>query len=193
VRSFERALQENPAPRSVGDVQLRSDPPVLVGETRRPPERARLHPELWLGVGLACGVGVLAALMAWPGSNVTLAAILALIAGVALAGAGRAERNARQQRRFVLHFGNETLRVDLPGRWLQRPRSWSVHFDEIRDLYVLAGDDGSHSLIVEVAGGAAVLVDRVEEAELDELRRLWSLLRAAFGLTRLGTPTEAGS
>ncbi|MGA9524766.1 MAG: hypothetical protein WBV82_25130, partial [Myxococcaceae bacterium] len=116
----------------------------------------------------------------------------------AVVAAARTERNARQRRRFVLHFGNETLRIDLPGHRLQRPRSWSVHFDQIRDVYVLAGDEGNHALVVEFAEVAAdatavtaVLVDCVGDEEVDELRRLWSLLRAAFGLTRLESPPEA--
>ncbi len=145
-------------------------------------------------MAFASGVSALAALVAWPDATAAPAAILAIIAGASLAGAARTERNARHRRRFVLHFGNETLRVDLPGHRLQRPRSWSVHFDQVRDLYVLAGDDGRHALVVEVTSdtGAtpAVLVDRVGEDELDELRRLWSLLRAAFGLTRLAPPPE---
>ncbi len=166
---------------------------MLIGETLTPPRRGLPWPEMLLGLGLASGVGAVAAQIATPDANVALAAGLAVLAGLGLVGAGRVERSARQRRRFVLHFGNEALRVDAPGG-LRRPgRSWSAHFDDIADVYVLAHADGSHALVVELRPGQAptqpeVLVDRVQDDELDELRRLWSLLRAAFGLTRPGPP-----
>ncbi len=202
--SFERALAQNPPPSGrVGDISLRYDPPVLVGETRRAPGRARLLPEVALLGALGSGLGAVGALVTGAGGGVGalggggtgMAAVLAACGGALLLLSQRLDRRARDQRRFVLHFGTETLRVDTP-RGLRGASTRSVPFDAVVDLYVLVDDAGRHALWAEVAVDedapprAVLLVDGVPEAESDALRRLWTTLRSAFGLRPPGQPKE---
>lgn len=192
--SFERALRSNPPPSGrVGDVWLRYDPPVLVGETRHAPARARLLPELVMGGALAAGLAAVALLLglgelsAAGGAATWVAGAFAAIGGGLFLLSNALERRARGRRRFVLHFGTETLRLDTSGG-VRGPISRTVHFDAVRDLYVLVGTGGRHTLVVDVEVRAGkpplsvVMVDGVSEAEADELQRVWTTLRAAFGL-----------
>lgn len=199
--SFERALAQNPPPSGrVGDISLRYDPPVLVGETRRAPGRARLLPEVALLGALGCGLGAVGALLTGAdggggGGGTGMAAVLAACGGALLLLSQRLDRRAREQRRFVLHFGTETLRVDTP-RGLRGASTRTVPFDAVVDLYVLVDDAGRHALWADVATDedapprAVLLVDGVSEAESDALGRLWRTLRAAFGLRPPGPPKE---
>ncbi len=190
--SFERALAQNPPPSGrVGDVSLRYDPPVLVGETARGPGRGRLAADVAMLGALGAGLAAVAALVS--GSGTGWPAALAAVGGGLFLLSGALERRARGRRRFLLHFGTETLRLDLPGG-LRGPTTQTVPFDAVTDLYVLVGADGVHALWVELTVRedhppvARLLVDGVPEAESEGLRRLWTTLRAAFGLRPPAAP-----
>jgi hypothetical protein len=186
--SFDRALRTHPPPTGrVGDIWLRYDPPVLVGETLAPPRRARLLPDLLMLAALGAGVLAVAVLLEDGGGGTRGAAALALISAGLFALGNRLERRAAARRRFILHFGTETLRLDGPAG-LRGRATRTVSFDAVKDLYVLVGADGRCALVaeLEVTPGAptlsTVLVDGVAPEAREELRRVWVTLRAAFGL-----------
>ena len=184
--SFERALQENPPPAGqVGDIHLRYEPPVLIGETARPPERALRWGQWLLGGGALFGLVCLAVLMT--DGPVPVAMALAAVSCALCAAGLRLDGRAKARRRFLLHFGNETLRVDSPSA-SARVLTRTVPFDDVTDLYVLVDPDGTASLLVEARfkaeapPSASLLVDGVPRAQHESLQRLWATLRSAFGL-----------
>lgn len=193
---FSEALEQTPIPRRVGDVRLRYEPSLLIGEARR---RTALLPSLAVGVGVACAIGCVLALLLPPsaGPTLPLALVLALSAGL-LTGLGMLlEARARAVRRFVLNFATESLRLERPSRAHGRPQTWVVHFDGVREVSVTARQDGTYALHVEYVPTpdaqetrVEVLVDRVPPAEVDTLRRVWRLLRNSFGLRTPQAPTS---
>src|SRR5687767_1048938 len=97
---FEEALAQNPAPKRLGDIQLRYEPSLLIGEAGRP-RRGFLFSAVVLAGVTSC-LGTLAALIA--GSSAETAGGLALLTGLAFVGAIQLDQRARKQRRFVLNF-----------------------------------------------------------------------------------------
>lgn len=183
--NFERALRDNPAPQRVGPVALRYDAPLLIGES--PPRvRASRLPSLLYLVALCATVAALALLLSSPGASLLLPAGCAALAGASLTGAIRAERLLRPARRFVLHFGQETLSVETAGALFRGPTRVVAHFDDISDVVVERDARGSHTLIAEFRDSRAgvILADQIGAEHKEALQRLWTTLRAAFGVTR---------
>lgn len=182
---FEDALQQRTAPERLGDLRLHYDAPVLIGEAVR---GSRYAPETFFTAALASGIGAVGALVANPGGAIAVPLVLAILAAALIGLAVRTERAVRRPRRFALHFLDETLRVELPG-W--RARSAVVPFDDVRDVYVLERADQRYSLAIDFDLGGArrtvLIAENVTAGESEALRRFWTLLRAAFGLT----PKEA--
>jgi hypothetical protein len=168
----------------VGDVLLRYEDQLLIGETRAP--GSTWAPALFVGavsLALACG-----ATLVFPDGPVGFVGAIAFAAGAAalLAAAVALDRKARRPRRFVLNFDAEMLRLEGatgPGVGFA---TVTVGFDAVRDLAIIPGPRGGFWLEAtyeaEGARHAHVLVDRATPAEVESLRRLWRLLRAAFGL-----------
>lgn len=187
---FEDALEENPIPSRVGDVRLRYEPSLLIGEARGDGVRGDLLSEAALVGGIACGVsGVALVLFSRSGFGMAVAAALALSAGGLLWVAASLRKRRKLGRRFVLNFATESLRLDAPAPRSAMPRSTVVHFDAVREVAVLVRDDERFSLVVDYAPSPAapdirseVLVDDVDPDEVEELRRIWRMLRGAFGL-----------
>lgn len=194
---FSEALDQSPMPKRVGDVRLRYEPSLLIGEARR---RPGLLPSLSVGTGAACGVGSVLALLLPSEAGPSLALALVLgVSGALLMGLGMAlEARARAIRRFILNFATESLRLERPSRARGRPQTWVVHFDGVREVQVVSRPDGTYALFVEYAPkpGAEdtrveTLVDKVPPAEVDTLRRVWRLLRNSFGLRSPQAPPTA--
>ncbi len=175
-------------PRRVGDVRLRYEPSLLIGEARA---RRGLLPTFALGAGAACGFGAVLALVlpgqAGPGEALAIflggSCALLLSLGLTL------DARARAVRRFVLNFATESLRLERPSRARGRPQTWVVHFDCVREVEVVSRPDGSYALRVEYAPEPGsqetrveVLVNGARPDEIDTLRRVWRLLRNSFGL-----------
>jgi hypothetical protein len=181
---FEDALQESRVPRGVGDVRLRYEERLLIGEAA--PRRGFADGALLVGAvgsGLAC-----LAVLILSTSSLAAAAGLALLAGLLFGGSTLLERRASRPRRFVLDFDSETLRLETPSPLTGAAHTSTVSFDAVRDVQVMPGPRRRFWLEVrfELDGGerAQVLVDRVAPDEVETLRRVWRLLRAAFGLGR---------
>ncbi len=175
-------------PRRVGDVRLRYEPSLLIGEARR---RHALLPTLALGMAGACGFGaVLSLLLPAADSPGEALALLLGVCSVLLLGLGLVlDARARAVRRFVLNFATESLRLERPSRARGRPRTWVVHFDSVREVEVVSRPDGRYALRVEYAPEPGsqetrveVLINGAHPDEIDTLRRVWRLLRNSFGL-----------
>lgn len=181
--SFEQALEANPAPRSVGDVRLRYEESLLIGETR--PHSSLLAPAL-LVAGIGSALAALAALLVT--GQIAGAAILAGGGGLLVAGSAYLDQRARGVRRFILNFATESLRLESPRRLGAGARTHIVPFDAVKDVTVDPAEGGRFSLRVrfELPGKVPppeLLVDGAPPGEVEELRRLWKTLRAAFGLS----------
>ena len=184
--NFEKALEENPVPRRVGDVRLRFDSPLLLAEADRP--AAGLAGPLLLAAGFGCALAALAALLFREPSPLALGAALGGAAALLVwAGASR-EGRARRRRRFTLDFDAHTLRLDLTLRPRGLPRSLVVPFDRVEALTVLEQPGGAWTLTVDVAPQGypgklrEVLVADVRPEDAQALGWLHRLLDGAFDL-----------
>jgi hypothetical protein len=193
---FAQALEAHPAPRRLGDVALRYEPSMLIGQADRPPRTPAAATALVaaLTLGLAT-VG--AALLDW-GDGSLLAVGLAAVTTFALT--IWLEQRDRRQRRFVCNFETNSLRLDFSTPIAGRPRTLVVHFDGVRALGVLAQGDGRFALAVDFVPSAEapgllreVLVAHVPARALEDLERLERVLHGAFGLGAPSPePTPAG-
>ena len=189
--SFELALQNNPAPPTRGDVRLRYEPSLLIGETERP--RRTWRPTLaWL-VGISCSLSALGALVLQPSDFVTGALLGASIIG--LGGATWLERRDRRRRAFIINFVTDTLRLDFVTPLAGKPRTMLVHFDGVRAVTLFPQADQRACLTVDFVPAPdsrellrEVLAANIPEAQADDAARLHRVLEGAFGLG--GTPAD---
>lgn len=194
---FSEALSSRTAPRRVGDVRLRFDGDVLIGEAVRGRGAGLPLPEisflLGLGFALATGASVLVSsgLGSVPLAALACLSALFVVAGIYLQG------KARGRRGFVLHFAAHTLRIDRPSGPWSAPRSWTVPFDSIRVAGVTRRGPRDYGIEVEYAPPgeseprAEVLVARIRERELEDAHRVAEVMRAAFGLSGEPAPPSA--
>jgi hypothetical protein len=194
VASFADALEDNPAPRRLGDVRLRYEPGRLLGESYPPSFLRRQLPGLCLLLAAACTVGALVGML-WGGGGertpfvpVALGVLAAALVGLALWQEGQLGR-----RRFVLHFPTERLRLERL-RWAPgATRVQWVPFDEVTAVEVVERAAGRYALVVvwRAAGSEEpprreVLVEHIGAREKEALVRVWRLLHNAFGLRGAG-------
>lgn len=189
MHDFRQALAENPAPPRLGDIALRFEPSMLIGETQA--ARPTVRPSLLVTVGVALLV-VSAALLGLTSELVALPFLLASAA--AFGGSAVLLRRERRKRGFVVNFATSTLRLDFATPFAGRPRTLLVPFEDVKAVQALEQGDGQHCLTVDFASGSdllrEVLVAFIPAAEDVAARRLLRLLEGAFGL---GPPAEAGS
>lgn len=179
--SFRDRLETQRPPERIGEVRLRYEDSLLVGERAR---RRALWPELAGVLALAAGLGALALLLvSGPLLAVgALALLAAALVGLSVAARGR----QRIPERFVLNFATESLRLDGPDR-TGRASSEVVPFDAVRDLEVVPTGPGQFGLLLEytAADGEVrqrLLVRHGPAAEVETLRHGWRVLKRAFGL-----------
>lgn len=179
---FADALAAHPAPAALGDVSLRYEPSMLIGETPKP--RRSLRPvAAWLGgvIALLAAGGVLLA----RGSEALIAG-LALIGALLLAGGVWLERLERRRRGFVANFATTSLRLDFVTPVAGHARTLIVPFDAVRGVQQLTQADGAKCLIVEFVHEGQrlqeVLVAHITAGQGVEAERLERVLRGAFGL-----------
>ncbi|EPX63642.1 hypothetical protein D187_006050 [Cystobacter fuscus DSM 2262] len=194
MASFSEALEDNPAPRQLGDVRLRYEPGRLLGESRAPSYWKRLLPTVCLG--MAVPLTLLALVGAWvEGARQGLGLfwvpglLAAALVGLALWLEGQLGR-----RRFVLHFRSERLRLERL-RWAPgATRAQWVPFDEVTAVDVVERPDGNYALVVVWRAGdeeetpprREVLVEHILKSEQEALLRVWRMLHNAFGLRGAG-------
>ena len=197
VASFADALEENPAPRQLGDVRLRYEPGRLLGESTPPSTGRRQLPGLLVLLAGVCAGGALLALLLGggdPGAPVlswVLGGGAAALVGLALRLEGKLGR-----RRFALHFPTERLRLEQL-RWTPgATRTRWVLFDEVTAVEVVERPSGTYALVVcwrvgeDQAPEREVLVEHIGAHERESLVRVWRLLHNAFGLRGAGLAGE---
>ena len=175
---FAAALAENPAPSRLGDVSLRYEPSMLIGETAKP-KRTWGPTFAWLG-GISALLFALAAIFL--SDSGALSALLLADGALSLLGAVRLERHEKRQRRFIANFGTYSLRLDFTSPIAGQPRTVVVPFEAVKAVELL--DAGILTVDVEHRGKRLreALVAFISEEELDDARRLERVLRGAFGL-----------
>jgi hypothetical protein len=182
VKGFARALEDNPAPSSLGDVRLRYAPSMLVGET--PPGRRTWRPLVLALLGMTLVASAIASLAAARALESTLG--LGLGAAAALWASSWRERLERRHRAFVVNFATTSLRLDFSSPIAGRPRTLVVPFDAVTAVEALEQADGAWCLTVDFThrGDALreVLVAHVPAVDAAALRRLSRVLEGAFGL-----------
>lgn len=189
---FADALTSNPAPTSLGDVAIRFEPSMLIGET---PRLARTwRPNLaWL-TGIALLLSAVGAL------TLSVSEVLVtglLVAGaLAIAAATWLERFEKRQRRFVANFATVSLRLDFTSPIAGYPRTLVVPFDDVRDVALVPQADGAKCLLVDFAFERRVLrevlIAHISDAQLAEAERFERVLHGAFGLGEPPTPEQPG-
>jgi hypothetical protein len=192
VASFTEALEENPAPRRLGDVWLNYEPGRLLGVSRTPSVWQRQGPPLLMALAAVLAVGALAALMG--GGRDSAASLVPLLLGSgagALVGVALRLEAHLGRRRFVLHFRSERLRLERL-RWAPGAtrREW-VPFDSVTAVEVVERASGHRALVVVWREGEShirreVVVDHIGPREDEALVRVWRLLHNAFGLRGAG-------
>lgn len=189
--TFEAALAGNRAPSRVGDVVLRYDKSLLIGESRRIAAYRYAPEAAFVGGAGASFAAVSVLVMPQDALSAPLAIIFAILAAVLLIGAAFLERRVRRPRRFVLNFATEALRMEnsnLLGR-----RTVSVHFDAVKDLRIEAAPRSARRVIVyfeqpgqrragPVRAGRFILIDDVRAEDDKALDRAFRLFKGAFGL-----------
>ena len=179
---FADALENNPAPRALGDVTLRYEPSMLIGETARGRAGWRSS-ALWVaGVSLLIfAVGSL--MLQW---ELLIAGLLLGFGAAAVGSAVLLERFEKRQRRFVANFGTVSLRLDFTSPIAGHARTLVVPFDSVRATELLSQADGASCLCVDFQQDRAllreVLVAHIPTSQLPEAERLERVLKGAFGL-----------
>jgi hypothetical protein len=188
---FVRALADHPAPRVLGDVALRYEPSMLIGQTAK--GRRTWRPTLaWLAgfSALLFAVGLFFSARVDEG----LIAGCALLGATALAAATWLDLRDRRRRCFVVDFLTSSLRLDFVSPIAGRPRTLVLHFDGVRAITLFDQADGAHCLTVDFVSTRdaptllrEVLVAYITPAQHEDARRLQRVLEGAFGL---GAPPE---
>lgn len=182
---FSDALESNPAPRALGDVALRYEPSMLIGETAR--RKATWRSSVAWVAGFSLLLFSAGALILQ--GDLWLIGPLVLAGGVSIGFAAWLERFEKRQRRFVANFGTVSLRLDFTSPIAGQPRTLVVPFDSVRAVALERQFDGASCLCVDFERGGGllreVLVAHIPAAQLTAAERLERVLQGAFGL---GTP-----
>lgn len=179
---FADALESHPAPAALGDVSLRYEPSMLIGETAKPSPTIKSSAAWTLGVAL---------LLFSAGAVVTVTSVVPAIAlacagALFVAAAVWIERLEKRQRRFVANFATNSLRLDFSSPIAGYPRTLVIPFDDVKGVEVLDQADGALCLVVEFTLQRRTLQEvlaafvRVEHRA--ELERVQRVLHGAFGL-----------
>ncbi len=179
---FAEALESNPAPTALGDIALRYEPSMLIGETLRQPRTGR--PSFSWVSGLALLVLAVGSLVL--GGSDVLSAGLVLGGAAAMALAVWFERLEKRQRRFVANFAMLTLRLDFASPIAGYPRTMIVDFDDVKALELATQADGALCVLVDFIHRdqalREVLAAQIPPAQRPQAERLERVLRGAFGL-----------
>ena len=125
---FADALESNPAPQALGDVTLRYEPSMLIGETPKGKPTWRTSATWVAGLSfLLFAAGAL--ILQW---DVWVVGLLLGLGAAAIGFAAWLERFEKRQRRFVANFGTVSLRLDFNSPIAGQPRTIVVPFDAVR-------------------------------------------------------------
>jgi len=169
-------------PRRLGNIRLRYDAELLIGERVPPLDAGALVPDVLVLTGLAAGVVAVATLIApdlrkdhvWGTLVAAIIATAATMAGLILGGLRRGRRG------FVVNFDQHTVRVDEPGGLRIRSATTLVPFRDVQAVQVVERYPGSWALALALKEREVLLLDSAREGELDQLDRLCRMLEASF-------------
>lgn len=180
--SFADVLESRPAPQALGDVTLRYEPSMLIGETAKRKSTWRSS-AIWVaGLSLLLfSVGGI--VLGW---NLSVSAVCLVLGGLGIAGAVLFERYEKRQRRFVANFGTVSLRLDFTSPIAGYAQTLVIPFDSVRATGLLEQEQGGVCLCVDFELDGAllreVLVAYIPEDQMVEAERLERVLKGAFGL-----------
>lgn len=182
---FADALADNPAPTRLGDIALRYEPSMLIGET--PKGSQSLWPTVvWVGA-VSCLVIALGLLLV--GAPLVAIGVMAGLGALGMLAHTWLERVDRRQRRFVVNFATNSLRLDFVTPFAGRPRTLVVPFDAVKAVALLDQGPGLSVLTVDFVpptGRAEllreVLAAFIPQAQREDAERLERVLSGAFGL-----------
>jgi hypothetical protein len=181
VTQFEQALAAHPAPTRLGDVALRYEPSLLIGETDARPGTSR--PTALLTVG---GAGLLGAVVSVSQGWLLLAVVALAVAAAGFFGSVTLSRQERLRRSFVLNFSTVSLRLDFATALSGHARTLVVPFDAVTQVQLVEQADGAHCVLVDFRVGEALLREVlsafIRPDELGAARRFTRVLEGAFGL-----------
>jgi hypothetical protein len=191
---FADALEAAPATARLGDVTLRYEPSMLVGET--PPPRRTWRPRLAVAAGALALIAALATSLA--GGALVRAALLVALGAGALWGAEWLRRRERWRRRFVLNFETLSLRLDFVTPIAGYARTLIVPFDDVHSVELQRQVDGAQCLTVDFVDrhqGSCllreVLVAHVDASQSVAAERVHRMLEAALGVGSAREPLVA--
>lgn len=192
--SFADALAGNPVPRRLGDVTVRYEPSLLIGEADR--IRRGLLFLTALVLGAAFGSAAILGLLSHVGTSAV--GLCTIAAGAAFFFAAQRDQAARRQRRFVLNFGTTSLRLDFSTPFSNHPRTLVVHFDGVRDCALIDQPDGKKAITVDFVTSPTsptvlreALVAHIAPDDDDAAVRFHRTLFCAFGLGEKPEPEPA--
>jgi hypothetical protein len=193
---FQRALENNPAFGRLGDVEVRYEPSLLIGEADKP--KPGWEPVAALCAGVGAATSLLAAALAGGGALWMGVSLVVMILG--FGGATLLRQLEKRHRRFVVNFATYAFRLDFSTPIAGKPKTLVVDFDLVRALDLREQADGALCLTVDFVtqGESAqvlreVLVAHVPGPKREELERLQRLLHDAFDLDRQNSPGEPDS
>jgi hypothetical protein len=182
---FADSLAAHPAPSRLGDITLRYEPSMLIGETPKVP-RSLLPTVAWL-LGIAALLIALGLLLV--DAPIAPIAVMAALGAIGIAASIWLDRIDQRQRRFVANFATNTLRLDFVTPFAGRPRTMVMPFECVQDLQLVEQGGGLSCLTVDFVpptGKAEmlreVLVAFIAEHEREGAERLERVLAGAFGL-----------
>lgn len=182
---FADSLAAHPAPTRLGDITLRYEPSMLIGETPHVP-RSLWPTGAWLG-GVSALVVALGLLLA--SAPIPAIVACAVLGALGLWATVWLDRIDRRQRRFVANFATNSLRLDFVTPFIGRPRTLVVTFGSVKGVSLLEQGDGRWCLTVDfvpLTGKAQVLREVlaafITEEQREDAERLERVLEGAFGL-----------
>ena len=181
---FEEALRHNQVAQKLGDVELRFDAAMLIGETRKV-LNSGIGPTLLQALSIVgAGIGVVG-LIQTDGLTTSLFGIFLCAFGM-WASTWVATRN-RQRRRFIMNYGTWTLRLDFSSPIRNAPRTMNIAFENVKDLQLVPQADGRLCLLVDFVRAAnaqnhfqEVLVAHIALQARPAAERLLAMLQKAL-------------
>lgn len=183
--AFADALAAHPAPTRLGDITLRYEPSMLIGETPKVPR------SLWPTAAWLAGISSLVVALGLLLLGAPLAAIIIMVVLGALGITANVwlERIDQRRRLFVANFATNSLRLEFVTPFVGRPGTLVVTFDAVKDVQLMEQGEGFWCLTVDFVpprGDAQVLREVlaafIPESQREEAERLQRVLEGAFGL-----------
>jgi hypothetical protein len=172
-------------PRVLGDITLRYEPSLLIGET------TLRRSSVWTSTLAACGLLVITSaflLILFSQAHLAAGGLLGVGGGLLWASAWSGQHD-RRHRRFVANFETNSLRLDFVSSWRMTSKTLNVPFSSVTAVEFLEHDASTRSLCVEFEIKARdsglhreTLAAFLTEADISGAERLRRTLEKAFGV-----------